>query len=208
MIQYRRLAALIIGMWLGAGIFADVAVTQNFQTVDRFLAQPASISAAAELNKIGRTRERAILRRNAAEENNAIFENWERVELVIGCLLLAVLLFGSRPNKYMLAAALAMLAIVSVQHFFLSPEVTDLGRKLADLPANDPLVPKFWTFHGIYSGSEILKLVVGFGLALRLSIRRKADPDLFVKEFVAAAAGAGIRVLQRVGQASRVSQNG
>ncbi|MGD1073474.1 MAG: hypothetical protein ABSB15_25465, partial [Bryobacteraceae bacterium] len=192
-IQYRRLAALVLGMWLGAGIFADVAVTQNFQTVDRFLAEPGSVSAAAELNKVGRARERVILRRNAGEENNAIFENWERVELMVGCALLALLLFGARPNRLMLAAAVMMLVIVAVQHFFLSPAVTDLGRKLADLPGNDPLVPKFWTYHGIYSGSEILKLLVGFALAVRLAIRSRPDADRFAKEFEAQAAGAGNR---------------
>jgi hypothetical protein len=187
-IQYRRLEAFVLGAWIGAGIFADVAVTQNFQTVERFLAQPGSVLTSAELNKIGRQRERVILRRNAGEENNAIFENWERVELPIGCMLFGLLLFGSRPRKLMLAAAMLMLAIVAVQHFFLSPVITDLGRQLADLPATDPLATRFWTFHGIYSGSEILKLLVGVALAARLAIRSKQDPYRFAKEYGAETA--------------------
>jgi hypothetical protein len=182
-IQYRRLAAILVGVWLGAGTFADLAVTQNFQTVDRFLAAPGSIGTSVELNRAGRDHARLILRRNAGEENNFIFQNWERAEIIIGIALLAMLFFGGRPQKLMLAAALSMLLIVAVQHFFLSPEVTDMGRKLADLPDDAALTKRFWMFHGIYSGSEILKLLVGFALAVRLSIRRISDPDHFAKEF-------------------------
>jgi hypothetical protein len=184
-IQYRRVAAILLGVCLGAGIFADVAVTQNFQTVDRFLAAPGSIGTSVELNAIGRDRARNILRRNAAEENNFLFENWERAEIVLGIGLLATLFFGERPQKGMLVAALSMWLIVAVQHFFLSPNVAEMGRKMADVPDDAALVKKFWIFHGIYSGSEILKLLVGFGLGVRLSLRRRADPDLFAKEYEA-----------------------
>jgi hypothetical protein len=182
-IQYRRVGAVLLGFWLGAGVFADIAVTQNFATVDRFLAAPGNILAATELTKIGRERERVILRRNAGEENNFIFENWERAEFFIGAALLFVLAFGGRPDKLMLALTLAMPITVAVQHFYLSPQVTDLGRRIADLPPKHPLNTTFWTFHGIYSGVEILKLLLGAGLALRFSIRRKTDTDHFAKKY-------------------------
>ncbi|HVW86313.1 MAG TPA: hypothetical protein VHB50_16615 [Bryobacteraceae bacterium] len=193
MIQYRRLAALLLGTWLGAGIFADIAVTQNFQTVDRFLATPGSATTTVELNQIGRARERVILRRNAGEENNFLFENWEWAELILGGALTAVLLFGERPNKWMLAAAGAMFLIVAVQRFWLTPEVTDLGRQIADLSPKDPLNAKFWTLHGIYSGIEILKLVIGAALAIRLVNRSKLDRDHFAKEYDALMASGGKR---------------
>lgn len=183
MIQYRRLAALLLGIWLGAGVFADVAVTQNFQTVDRFLQEPGSVSTSRELNSIGRGRERAILRRNAGEENDFIFENWERIQLVLGFALFLLLLFGVRPQKTMLGAVALMTLIVGVQHFLLSPQVADLGRKLADLPPGDALNSRFWTLHAIYSGSEILKLLIGFALAVRLATRRKQDPGHFAREY-------------------------
>ena len=148
MIQYRSLAALVVGIWLGAGVFADIAVTQNFTTVDRFLATRTDDAARAS--------ERVLLRRNAGEENNFIFANWERAELVAGLALLIIVL---RTGKLMPSLTIAMLCIVAVQHFWLSPEITELGRQ-------DPVTPRFWTLHGIYSGSEILKLALGAGLAL------------------------------------------
>lgn len=185
MIQYRRLAALLVGAWLGAGILADVAVTQNFQTVDRFLQKPGSVSTSAALREIPRTRERFILRRNAAEENNWIFLNWERTELVLGAGLFLLLVFGERPQRLMIAMCVALFVIVAAEHFFLTPLITDLGRKVDDLPANDPQSREFWILHGVYSGLDILKILVTAVFAVRLAIKRKPDPNHFVREYEA-----------------------
>jgi hypothetical protein len=182
-VQYRRLSALLLGAWLGAGILADVAVTQNFQTVDRFLETPGSITTSMRLNEIGRARARVILRRNAGEENNWIFENWERVELALGVGLFLLLLFGERPQKLMLGLSLGMFLIVVSEHFLLTPPIIDLGRKIDDLPATDPSVNKFWMLHGLYSGLDILKLVVGLVLGIRLAVKRKPDPNQFAREY-------------------------
>jgi hypothetical protein len=184
-IQYRRLAALLVGAWLGASILTDVAVTQNFQTVDRFLERPGSVSASAALNAIGRDRERFILRRNAGEENNWIFMNWERVELALGGLLFLVLLFGDKPQRLMLALCAAMFLIVAVEHFFLTPRIIDLGGRVDDLPATDPDSKQFWLLHGIYSGLDILKMLIAVAFAVRLAIRRKPDQDYFAREYAA-----------------------
>jgi hypothetical protein len=147
-IQYRRLAALVVGIWLGAGVFADIAVTQNFATVDRFL--------ATRTGDMNRPAERLFLRRNAGEENNFLFANWELAELGIGAALLLVVFRGGRV---LMGLTVAMLAIVCVQHFYLSPEITELGRQ-------EPVTAHFWMLHGIYSGIEILKLGLGAVLAL------------------------------------------
>jgi hypothetical protein len=184
-IQYRRLAALLIGVWLGAGVLADVAVTQNFQAVDRFLQAPGSVSTSAALNAVGRDKERFILRRNAAEENNWIFLNWERVELALGGLLFLLLLFGERPQKLLIVLCAAMFLIVAGEHFYLTPMITDLGRRVEDLPAADPDVKTFWILHGFYSGFDILKLLLGVAFAVRLAIKRKPDQDHFVREYAA-----------------------
>ncbi len=186
MIQYRRLAALLVGAWLGAGILADVAVTQNFQTVDRFLQNPGSVTTSNALRDLPRDRARFILRRNAAEENNWIFLNWERVELAMAAALFFLLVFGERPQKLMIAMCVTLFLIVVAEHFFLTPLVTDIGRRVDDLPASDPESRQFWLLHGIYSGLDILKILVTAGFAVRLVIKRKADPNHFVREYEAA----------------------
>jgi hypothetical protein len=137
---------------------------QNFETVDRFLPAPGSAGAAAEIAKIGRDETRVLLRRNAGEENNFIFQKWELAELAIGGLLLLTLALGARAGKLPIGLTVGMLAIVGVQHFFLSPMVTSLGRHMADSPSAQ-LTSTFWMYHGIYSGAEILKLGIGAVLA-------------------------------------------
>jgi hypothetical protein len=182
-IQYRRLAGVLLGVWLGAGVFADIAVTQNFQAVDRFLQMPHDVNTAVTLNAVGRPLERRLLRRNAAEENNWIFENWERTELAIGAGLFMLLLFGERPDKMLLGLCVGMFALVMAEHFILTPQIIDLGRKIDDLPPKDPIVSKFWMLHGVYSGVDILKLLTGAFFAARMAIRRKADTEYFAREY-------------------------
>jgi hypothetical protein len=182
-IQYRGLSALLLGVWLGASILTDVAVTQNFQTVDRFLEAPGNPGTSVELNAIGRARERVILRRNAGEENNWIFLNWERVEFAIGGGLFLLLLFGEKPRKSMLVLSVVILAIVAVEHFLLTSRITELGRIVDDLPATDSRYKTFWRLHGLYSGLDILKVLAMFGLAALLAIRPKADREPFAREY-------------------------
>jgi hypothetical protein len=182
-IRYRRLSTLLLGAWLGASILTDVAVTQNFQTVDRFLQTPGDPGTSVQLNALGRARQRVILRRNAGEENNWIFLNWERVEFAIGGALFLLLLFGERPQKMMLALSLVPLAIVAAEHFLLTPRITDLGRIVDDLPATGAQYSTFWTLHGLYSGLDIFKMLAMFGLAARLAFRWKPDRDLFAREY-------------------------
>jgi hypothetical protein len=186
-IQFRRLTALLLGAWLGGSILTDVAVTENFNTIDPFLQTPGNIAASAELNRIGRDRARLLLRRNAGEENTWIFTNWERSEVAIGGALFLLLLFAGRPQKLFLALCLTMTAVVAVQHFFLLQPIVDIGRRVDDLPASDPESVKFWRLHGVYSGLEIAKILLGFAFAARLALRRKPDRDLFVREYGRAA---------------------
>ena len=164
MTGYSRLSILLLGTWLGAGILTDLAVTQNFRTVDRFL-------ESTPLNGIGRARERVVLRKNAAEENNWIFQNWERLEFAIGGALLLLLLFGGPPVKSMLVLSVVLLAIVAAEHFLVTPRIIDLGRIVEDLPAADPAARTFWMLHGFYGGLDILKILVGLGLAAVLVLR-------------------------------------
>lgn len=190
MTRIQRLAVLILGLWLGAGVFADVAVTRNFGTVDRFLANPGTSEAANEIAALGHDRARDLLRRNAGEENNSLFTDWERTELAIGAVLIALLAFG-RAGSASVALASSMFAIVAVQDFALSPAIAALGRVVPSLPAGDPAVAHFWTMHGIYSGIEILKLAIGFVLAGRLFMAAPAQSVALSPDHVVSASRNG-----------------
>ena len=161
MVQYLRLSALLLGVWLGASVLADIAVTQNFQTVDRFLdSQPPT--------GIGQDQARAMLRRNAAEENNWIFTNWERAEFVLAFSLAGLFLAGGRSQKLLLAGAMSLIVILAAERFFLTPRIVDMGRFVEGLAKTDGRYKTFWMLHGIYSGLDILKMLVIFGLAARV----------------------------------------
>jgi hypothetical protein len=166
---------LTLGIWLGASILADVAVTQNFQAVDRFLSNPSTPAAAAQIDRTGRAAERALLRRNAAEENAWIFINWERAELALGVVLLFLLVAGGRAGKLLPTLCIAMIAMVAAEHFFLTDSINELGRRVDDLPASDPAVRRFWIMHGFYSGLDLLKLAVGFLLAASLTLQKQTS---------------------------------
>lgn len=168
----RTLIAILLGAWLGASIVADVAVTQNFQAVDRFLANPGNAATEAQLNTIGRAPERVILRRNAAEENNWIFLNWERVEIAIAVALLALLLAGG-TRGILSGGAVLLIVLLAVEHFFLTPEITSLGRVVDNLQASDPQYKTFWMLHGFYSGLDILKMLVVGALGARITFARQ-----------------------------------
>jgi len=62
-------------------------------------------------------------------------------------------------------------------HFFLTPEITRLGRAIDFVPPGTSSADRtrFWTLHGAYSGSELVKL--GLGLVLEvLLVRRRNRP--------------------------------
>ncbi len=166
--QFRSLLALLIGLWLGASIVTDVAVTQNFQSVDRFL--------SAAPNSIDRAQQRVILRLNAADENNWIFTNWERAEFVLGAGLILLIVKSGSP-RFLLTAGIALVAMIAVERFYLTPRIVDMGRFVDGLPKADERYKTFWMLHGFYSGIDILKMLMLFGMSLWVAVPGRLRPE-------------------------------
>jgi hypothetical protein len=177
----RRFGCLFLGLWLGAAVSIDILAAQNFSSIDPFLAAPGSPSVSAQVQREGAGTVRFILRRNAAEENVRIFEAWEWSQIGIATVFFSLILFGERPPISALVLISAMFVIVLLQHFILTPQVVSLGREVDEIPLREqlrnPTVDRFWVFHGFYSGSEIVKLLLGIGVGIRLMIRRKRDSE-------------------------------
>ena len=170
--HFRRFAALLLGAWLTGCVFMDMVATQNFRSVDRLLAAPDAERIQA---MGGRDLARAFLRYQASELNRSYFDNWERTQIALGVVLFLVLLFGSPPNRLMLLLTLLMLALVLVMHFYLTPEITRLGRVIDFVSPGTPSPDRarFWTFHGAYSACELVKFGLGTVLAVLLVRRRR-----------------------------------
>ena len=163
---------MLLGAWL-AGSLAMIAVaTQNFRSVDRLLAAPSS-SAVQQIETLGPAPARAFLRYLVAEQNRFYFENWEKIQLGLGILLLLTLLMsGSRPAALV---CLLMLAAVAIMHWLLTPQIVELGRAIDFLPAGQASEQRirFWDYHGAYSATELVKLGLGVLLAGMLLVGRR-----------------------------------
>lgn len=175
----RRFACLILGLWLGATVAVDLLLVQNFDSVDRFLPSPGSNAMAAKIKQAGKPSVRAILRRNASEENEWLSENWEEMQILISVIFFFLVLFGERPPKAALAMIPLMLALVVLQRFMLTPHIASLGREVDEIPGNallhNPMVERYWNFRGFYLSCEAAKGLLGLGIALRLMVRRTFD---------------------------------
>ena len=187
-IQYRRLSRFLLGNWLGAWILRDFAPTWNVEAVDQLLQEPGDPATSIRLNRMGVDKARVILRRNTGEGNNRIVTNWEWAQIVSGSLLLFVLLFGKRPQMLIVIPCVAMIAFVPAEHFALTPQIEDLGLVVDDLPANDPAARKFRTAQWFYSGVDLLKRALGFGVAAQIVFRRHADKEILAREYAASSA--------------------
>ena len=183
----RRVACLLVGVWLGAGVLMDVVVTQNFRSVDRTLEELVP-EAAERVHALGHEQTRQFLRYHAGEQNRWLFEQWERVQLGIGLVLVLVLINAGTRAKWPLILTGGMLAIILADRFLMTPEVASLGRQLAfQLPTEDlDLRHKFGTLHALYSSLELVKLGMG-GVLAWLVIRSqrhatKLTPELPVKQ--------------------------
>ncbi|HLY18904.1 MAG TPA: hypothetical protein VKR61_16855 [Bryobacteraceae bacterium] len=172
--HFRRLACFFLGAWLAGGLFMDMVATQNFRSVDRLLAKPAS-PAAQQIDKLGPDAARRFLRHQISEQNRWYFETWGVVEIGLGVALLLVLLFGSTETNLTLLLALLMLLIAVVQRFALTPQMVVLGRIIDWVPPGEPSPERsrFWMLHNAFAGLDLLNLMLGFLLTAKLLFRRR-----------------------------------
>jgi hypothetical protein len=162
----------LLGGWIAGSLFMILVATQNFRSVDRLLAAPAT--ATAQIEKMGREEARTFLRYQVSEQNRWYFETWEKIQLALGLALLAATL---RQDRISVALAAAMFALLLAQRFWITPEIVRIGR-LIDFNPQAPERQTFWMFHNAYSGIELAKLALGFVLSgwliLRSRVRNRA----------------------------------
>lgn len=173
--RHRRIASFLLGLWLGGGLLMAWIATESFRSVDQLLSAPGPV-AAIQIKALGPGGARALLRYQAAEQNRQYFETWELLQLVLGASFLSFLLFGSNEGKFSMLLLLLMFLITTAQRFYMTPELSALGRTFDFIPADMPSVErnKFWMLHGIYTGSEILKWGLGLVLGVLLVFHRQS----------------------------------
>ncbi len=181
----RRLATLLLGLWLGGGLFMTWVAIHSFRGVDKLLKSPAP-AAAQYIKVLGNSSARTLLRHQIGELNRHYFSNWEVVQIGIALVFLLTMLFDAKTEKLYLALGGLALLLVIVQHFLFTPQVATLGRAIEFLPPEAPSAERvgFWRFHNAYSVLEIAKGLLLMGMSVRLvmissrrrrSSRKKVD---------------------------------
>jgi hypothetical protein len=127
----RRLASFFLGIWLAGSLFMAWVSAENLNEVDRLLSGQNPI-ARRNLQPLG-AQGAAILRYTAAEQIRWYHARWETIQIIGGSALLLLMLFGSREDKFILLGIALPILVVCVERFFITREMTDLGR-LLDFP--------------------------------------------------------------------------
>jgi hypothetical protein len=169
----RRLACLLLGIWLGAGLLITFITAQNVKHVDRVLAE-ASPVARIEMKAMG-PNVRNLLRYQAAEQNRWYFSNWTMLQIGIGAAFFMVMLFGSRESAFVLIVIVIMTVLAALQRFLILPEGALLGRLLDFLPGDQggPDRSRYWVLQTAYYGVEAAKWAAGLVLAGAMVFSRR-----------------------------------
>jgi hypothetical protein len=169
--HYRRILALLLGLWLGGGLVMAMFGARSFQTV-RSVMNSSNPAFAVQTKPLGPANTRSVLRFQIAEENRFLFQNWEYLQLLLGVFFFSYMLFGTLEGKINLGLALVMVLLTALQRFGISGELGTLGRSLDYLPAEvlNAERARFWMLHSAYLAVEALKF--GIGLVLLISVLR------------------------------------
>lgn len=159
---------LLVGIWLGAGLFLMWMMQDQYNTVEQALKPTTKVGEQA-VNDIGVERARVFLRYHGAEQVRSALYAWGLAQLVMGVFLLLVLLFATNANKLMTGVAMALLALTALQHFLVMPRIMELGRAL-DFANVDEMRDErrgYWNYERTYAYMEFAK----FGLLLLVAGR-------------------------------------
>ena len=168
----RRLTSWLLGLWLGCSLFMFLVATHNFKAVDGLLREPGAAKAA--LAKLDPVEARMLLRYHSSELNRYYFQAWEFAQLAV---LAAVAASGwsSLGRRNLGRVILGLLAaILLFERLSLTPEIIRIGR-LIDFTGADGAGQEradCWKLHGMYSGVEVLKVVLVCGLSMMLFSKR------------------------------------
>ncbi len=165
------LPVIVLSAWLMGSLVIAFVATQNFRAVDRVLqAAPDHPELARQIERMGATDVRLLLRHLASEMNRFYFRAWGWSQLLLALLLLGGLWRSGWPDRVVSGSVLAMLAIVLVFVFSLTPAIVAMGRQLDFAPRNPPppSYAHFWRLHMAYTLLDLVKMGLGVLSLIRL----------------------------------------
>jgi hypothetical protein len=169
----RRVAAVLVSIWIGGIVMVALTAPASFGTVEPSLAAPAP-AVAKVIKAVGPAAARDALRYQVAEVNRAMFDLWGWIQLGLGVAVFGLLLFASTVGRVSLAVALAMMALAAVMRLVLIPRIVELTREIQS--AGGPgTAGKLQLLHGGYSAFQFTVVVLGAALLVLLLRGRGAQ---------------------------------
>ncbi len=161
----RRFVCILLGLWLGASLFMTFVAVMNFRMVSEVLANPQP-ELASYIKAIGPDRMRMLFRHEAAEVNRALFNYWGFAQVGFSVLTFGLLLFATKEGKAILGTSFALILIVCILQFVITPGIIGYGRGLDFLPSDAELAlrKRVGALHTTYSSLEVVKLLGMIGL--------------------------------------------
>lgn len=160
--RLRALLILVLGLWLGGSLVIGGVVSYNFSGFpDLFERNPALAAQAGFDPADAVAKKTSLLWVHASELNRVFFEAWNRTQLVLGVLALALALL-IRAGRLVVALLALAAVLVAWVHLGIEPQVVELGRQLDFLPRTPPppQVEPFQRLHGLYFGAELARLAL------------------------------------------------
>jgi len=160
-----RVAAFLLGAWIGCCIFLDLMVLQNPRLAGNAL-ESATPPAVLIMQKLGRDETSLLLRYFAEEENRFYFSIWEVFQIPTALILGAVLYFAAE-KRAMPQILCGLMLVLALFQLAIQPEFSYRGREADFPPGSQALGPKarVWALTEVWIGAESAKLLIGALLA-------------------------------------------
>jgi len=168
-------------MWLGASLLMIFAATENFRTANSAVASPPG--GLAELTKTaGGEPVRQILRYQASEANRRLFGAFGAAQFGAAVVVFLLILFATSAGRFPVLLALAIVILVSIMHWLITPQIATGSRVLDFVPLQEMAAERerLRSIHNIYSAMEIVKLllVAGLGAFFLFGSQRRSRSEL------------------------------
>lgn len=165
----RTAITLFLGVWLAGMLLLGGVASENFFMIDHLLQSPSSAPFQKEVAALPPGEARVMLRHLAAELNRFYFNIWGWTELGLGALILGLAIRALRQTKF-IAGFSIMLTLAAVMTLYMTPRIIVVGRSLDFVPRNPPPpgMSEFGMLHAAYSILELIKLLIGIGMAVAL----------------------------------------
>lgn len=178
--KVHRFLCLLLGLWLGASFLMLFVATDNFRVANNAVASPPD-ALSAVMKSAGAEPVRQILRYQASEANRHLFDVWGVTQFGAALTVFLIVLFGTSSGKFPVFLSLAIVILVGIMHWMVTPQISTTSKLLDFVSLNDMPAERarLRSIHNIYSIMEVvtLLLVSGLGAFFLFAAQRRSRSE-------------------------------